>query len=265
MTREQQITQASQGRFPEWGEQQHALELAFQAGCHWADNSLLEKIRQVDLSTTGRLHNIWKGMKQRCTNPKASGYEHYGAKGITVCDEWQTFVGFAVWALINGYSNELSIDRINTKGDYNPSNCRWADVETQANNTSRNHYIEGKTIAQYANENGLNYRTLHNRVTRGRMAIDKAIQSSPYNPKAVLCYTKEGELIAEYTSSKVACVCCGGALGGRGHINDVCRGKRKTALGFVWRYKENDSTGDKTSQVESSSEKPNNCTKGGEQ
>lgn len=128
-------------------------EEAFIEGAMWADNSLLEKIRQVDLSTTGRLHNIWHGMKQRCTNPKASGYEYYGAKGIAVCDEWQTFVGFAVWALINGYSNELSIDRINTKGNYNPSNCRWADARTQANNTSRNHYIEGKTIAQHAKEN----------------------------------------------------------------------------------------------------------------
>jgi hypothetical protein len=172
--------------------------LGFVAGAQWADSSVLHKATQVDLSSKGRLHNIWRGLKQRCYNPKATGFKYYGGRGIKVCDEWNTFILFALWAILNGYNDSLTIDRRDNDIGYCPNNCRWVEIKAQANNTSRNHVINGKTIAQHADDANINYRTLHNRVTRGGMRIGDALNCSPYNPKAVCQYDKEGNFIREY-------------------------------------------------------------------
>lgn len=81
-----------------------------------------------------RLFNIWCGMRKRCMNPNCNAYQNYGGRGIRICNEWMNFSAFREWAIENGYSDELSIDRINVDGDYEPSNCRWADAKEQANN-----------------------------------------------------------------------------------------------------------------------------------
>lgn len=81
-----------------------------------------------------RLYGIWSGMKNRCTNPKVQSYPRYGGRGIVICDEWSEFVAFKEWAIQNGYRDDLSIDRIDGNGNYEPSNCRWADGWTQALN-----------------------------------------------------------------------------------------------------------------------------------
>ncbi len=82
-----------------------------------------------------RLYNIWRGMKIRCTNEKFRFYRCYGGRGITICDEWMnSFESFRDWALANGYSDELSIDRINNDGNYEPNNCRWVTQSEQNSN-----------------------------------------------------------------------------------------------------------------------------------
>ncbi|RKV79678.1 MAG: hypothetical protein D8H99_49175 [Streptococcus sp.] len=82
-----------------------------------------------------RIFKIFQGMKKRCYNPECVAYSNYGGRGIKICDEWlNNYTSFHDWALSNGYADNLSIDRIDVNGNYEPSNCRWVDAKTQANN-----------------------------------------------------------------------------------------------------------------------------------
>lgn len=85
-----------------------------------------------------RIYTIWQGMKQRCSNPRATEYAAYGGRGISVCDEWQHDVrAFYEWAIANGYSDDLTIDRIDVNGNYCPTNCRWITQKEQYSNMRR--------------------------------------------------------------------------------------------------------------------------------
>ena len=85
--------------------------------------------------TGDRLYTIWNNMVARCHHPQNTNYKNYGARGISVCEEWRTDVHkFIDWARNNGYSENLTIDRIDNNGDYTPSNCRWVGYEVQITN-----------------------------------------------------------------------------------------------------------------------------------
>lgn len=88
--------------------------------------------------TNTRMFHIWQGMKRRCYNENDKNYKYYGGRGITVCDEWRNnFTTFYNWAIENGYTDDLTIDRINNDGNYEPSNCRWVTM-AQQNRNKRN-------------------------------------------------------------------------------------------------------------------------------
>lgn len=120
-----------------------------------------------------RLYRIWTSMKTRCYNENASDtYQRYGGRGITVCDEWRDdFKAFYDWAMVNGYLDELTIERIDNDGNYCPENCRWANLHDQNRNRRSNRMFtfNGKTqcMLDWANELGIKPITMIARFRRG--------------------------------------------------------------------------------------------------
>ncbi len=127
--------------------------------------------KKYNFSNKERLYQIWKNMRRRCSDSTNKRWNSYGGKGIKVCEEWNDYRVFREWSLSHGYSDVLSIDRIDINGNYCPENCRWADAKTQANNTSRNVYFvykgERLTKSQLAEKLGLSYCALQHRLDRG--------------------------------------------------------------------------------------------------
>jgi hypothetical protein len=101
-----------------------------------------------------RLHRIWKGMRTRCTNPSQTSYRDYGARGVRVCAEWDDFSAFREWALVNGYSDALEIDRIDVTGNYEPTNCRFVTHRENSWNKRRHRMVaafgESKPVSAWA-------------------------------------------------------------------------------------------------------------------
>ena len=127
-----------------------------------------------------RLYSIWTDMKTRCNNPKRDKYARYGARGITVCEEWlNNFQAFYDWAMANGYADNLTIDRKDNDKGYSPENCRWITMKEQASNKSTNHLIthDGQTctIAEWARKTGISREVLKDRICRYGWDSDRAL------------------------------------------------------------------------------------------
>jgi hypothetical protein len=139
-----------------------------------------------------RLYKIWDSMKQRCNNPKAQGYAYYGGRGIKVCSRWlEAFRNFYD-DMNEGYAENLTIERKDVNGNYEPSNCKWATTKEQMKNrrTSLNYTLDGKTdtLKNLCDSRGLCYQSVWVRLEKG-MPIEKAILVPD---KKHLIYTIDG-------------------------------------------------------------------------
>lgn len=117
-----------------------------------------------------RLYRIWKQMRIRCNCKTNPTYKYYGARGITICAEWNDFAVFRAWALANGYTDELSIDRIDNNGSYCPENCRWITMVEQTKNTRncKRYTFGGVTLThnEWARKFGVSPTSLTKRIQR---------------------------------------------------------------------------------------------------
>lgn len=126
-----------------------------------------------------RAYISWSHMLQRCYNQKADNYKHYGGRGIKVCDKWRSFSGF--YADMGERPAKYSLERIDNDGDYCKQNCRWATQKEQGRNvrTNKNITINKKTscIATLAEEYGMDYETLRQRITKYKWTAEKALNT----------------------------------------------------------------------------------------
>ena len=163
---------------------------------------------QFDGHSKERLYGIWRGMLRRCYTPGTYTAKYYYDRGIRVCDEWRKdYTAFRDWALSNGYRDDLTIDRIDFDGNYEPSNCRWATYKQQVENqhprytfTERRKYnvrtlyeVDGeiKTLSEWADISGFEIPTLRYRVRVKGMTMKEAIYT-PKDPRGRKLNEKEG-------------------------------------------------------------------------
>ena len=144
-----------------------------------------------------RLYHVWNSMKQRCENPNRPNYVWYGAKGISVCDEWQNYLTFKKWAYENGYDDKApkggcTLDRIDIEKGYSPQNCRWISMADQNRNKSYHRYVEYRgerlTVTQLARKTGMIKETLVYRLNANwsvEDAVNKPIKKNHCGAKMV--------------------------------------------------------------------------------
>ena len=149
-----------------------------------------------------RLYRIWKAMRSRCNNPNTLAYPRYGGRGIGVCKEWDDFSKFRAWAIANGYSDDLSIDRVDNDGGYSPDNCRWATRKEQNTNQRSNRMIEfhgeRKTLTEWAALMGLSFTCVDDRLRRG-WSVEKALTThSNFKPSRLLVVNGVAKTITEW-------------------------------------------------------------------
>ena len=138
--------------------------------CGCLQDEVREKTHRTHGGVRTRLYTIWGGMKTRCLSPNEPCYQYYGGRGIKVCNEWLSFDAFREWALSHGYRDDLTLDRINVDGNYEPSNCRWLTIQEQQSNKRSNRVIEfngeSHTLQEWANLIGISHATLIERIER---------------------------------------------------------------------------------------------------
>lgn len=207
------------------------------------------------MSKNKRLYSVWKSMRQRCYNPNNYKYKNYGARGISVCDEWRDYSKFEEWAFENGYNEnakygDCTIDRINVNGNYEPTNCRFISTQDQCYNKTNLHYItydgQTKCLSEWAKFLGIKESTLRMRLINYKWNIDKSFntkdgrsnrknrQDIKTSNKVILQYDINGDLLKEWSSITEASKELKINIG---NISACCRQQRRSAGNFIWRFK----------------------------
>lgn len=152
-------------------------------GCLWKE--VISKSSVTHGLSGTRIYRSWAHMLGRCGNENDKRFEHYGERGIEVCEEWLDFQNFYDWATENGYSDELTIDRIDVNGNYEPSNCRWATWKEQQNNRRNNRLItfnnETLTSEEWADRLGIDSGTIRYRLSIGWTVKDALMKPARKN------------------------------------------------------------------------------------
>lgn len=144
-------------------------------------SNALKLKREKHGMANSRLYRIYHDMVSRCYGKSINGYENYGGRGISVCVEWlgeDGFTNFMEWALANGYNDELTIDRLDSNGNYEPSNCKWSTRKQQANNTRTTIFLEYNgekySLSEWSERTGIRKGTIYARIRKG-LSVEKAL------------------------------------------------------------------------------------------
>lgn len=147
----------------------HNIKRVHSCGCY--KDEVFKRDHVTHGQSDTNLYHVWASMKGRCKNKNNPAYKNYGGRGITVCEEWLDFSNFYEWSMSNGYGDNLSIDRIDNDGNYEPDNCRWITLQEQQNNKRTNKFIrykgEVKTPSEWAHLYGVNAKMVCQRVALG--------------------------------------------------------------------------------------------------
>lgn len=145
-------------------------------GCRKRENG--EAKRKYPKGTTkSSLYHIWSGIIQRCENPKSPEYKSYGGRGISVFESWHEFKVFNEWAVSNGYSQGLTIERIDVDGDYCPDNCNFIPRKDQCLNKQNTLRYKGEVLKHACERLGISYQTVHSRIKKFGWSVEKAVET----------------------------------------------------------------------------------------
>lgn len=143
------------------------------------------KPRLVHGLSDTRIHRIWMLMRRRCEKLECPNFPNYGGRGISVCSEWQDFETFHRWAVMNGYADNLTLDRRDNNGPYSPGNCRWITRTAQNRNRRNNKRYPWRgqmlMLSEISEIEGVPYQMLRQRVQRRNWPINKAVKTPPRN------------------------------------------------------------------------------------
>ena len=151
-------------------------------GCFQRD--VASKLKKSHGLSDSRLFMIWQAMKQRCNNSNSDYYKFYGGKGIKICAEWESdFLSFYNWSISNGYTDKLTIDRIDINKGYSPDNCRWATASEQSNNKSDVKYVTYHgakgSFTDMCRKLNVNRSTIQYRCREHKLTFEEAIDNFP--------------------------------------------------------------------------------------
>ena len=126
-------------------------------GCYLREaTSRRNKGKGKHLRSGEKIYKTWTRIKDRCFNPNATAYNRYGGRGLGMCVEWKRDAGaFIEWAKNNGYTDSLTIERIDVNGDYSPDNCKWIPMCEQYRNMRKSVYIGEYTLMEFCRKYGL--------------------------------------------------------------------------------------------------------------
>lgn len=179
----------------------------------------------------------------RCYRKEHSSYKYYGGRGISVCDEWQSFEPFNQWAMDNGYADDLTLDRIDFNGNYEPSNCRWATTKEQANNKRTSRFVtyngETKTITEWAEKVGISQQAMTERLNSPNWSVQEAVTTpaktrpvkQPLFTKKVNQISPDGNIIKTWYSISDASKTLGIH---NENISRALSNPKYTAGGYFW-------------------------------
>ena len=156
-------------------------------GCLWQDEK--HEYRKIHgFTKKENLYSVWCGMKHRCYCKTCKAYKYYGDRGILVCDEWKnSYLNFRNWAIKNGYKENLTIDRINVNGNYEPSNCRWVSDKVQSRNKRSNVILTfngiSHCIVEWSEILNIPASTLNARLNKLNWSVEKTLTEPLHSNK----------------------------------------------------------------------------------